>query len=169
MADKKFDIIVYATGFDALRGAFDRIEFEGANGVTLKQLWQEGATSLVGMLQTGMPNMFMLLGPHTALGNIPRSIEFNVEWVSDLLRYAQAKGIMRVEASQEALDTWMDHVMELAKGLLSMEVDSWMTGVNLNVTGKQKRIVARYTGSAPAYRAWANDMAARDYAGITMQ
>ena len=168
-AEYEFDIIVYATGFDALRGAFDQIEFQGSGGVTLKQLWQEGATSLVGMLQTGMPNMFMLLGPHTALGNIPRSIEFNVEWVSDLLRYAQAKGIMRVEASQEALDTWMDHVMELAKGLLSMEVDSWMTGVNLNVTGKQKRIVARYTGSAPAYRAWANDMAARDYAGITMQ
>jgi hypothetical protein len=120
------------------------------------------------MMQKGMPNMFMLLGPHTALGNIPRSIEFNVEWVSDLLRYAQAKGIMRVEASQEALDTWMDHVMELAKGLLSMEVDSWMTGVNLNVTGKQKRIVARYTGSAPAYRAWANDMAAAGYAGITL-
>jgi cation diffusion facilitator CzcD-associated flavoprotein CzcO len=165
----EFDIIVYATGFDALRGAFDRIEFEGANGVTLKQLWQDGATSLVGMLQTGMPNMFMLLGPHTALGNIPRSIEFNVEWVSELLHYVQAKRITRVEPSQEALEKWMDHVMELAKGLLSMEVDSWMTGVNLNVAGKQKRIVARYTGSAPAYRAWANDMAAAGYAGITLE
>jgi uncharacterized alpha-E superfamily protein len=120
------------------------------------------------MLQTGMPNMFMLLGPHTALGNIPRSIEFNVEWVSDLLHYVQAKRITRVEPSQEALEKWMDHVMELAKGLLSMEVDSWMTGVNLNVSGKQKRIVARYTGSAPAYRAWANDMAAAGYAGITL-
>jgi hypothetical protein len=57
----------------------------------------------------------------------------------------------------------------LAKGLLSMEVDSWMTGVNLNVAGKQKRIVARYTGSAPSYRAWANDIAARGYAGVTLE
>ena len=168
-AEYEFDIIVYATGFDALRGAFDRIEFQGAGGVTLKEVWQDGATSLVGMLQKGMPNMFMLLGPHTALGNIPRSIEFNVEWVSDLLAYAQAKGITRVEATEAAMEKWMDHVMELAKGLLSMEVDSWMTGVNLNVAGKQKRIVARYTGSAPSYRAWANDMAAQGYAGITLE
>ena len=58
------------------------------------------------------------------------------------------------------MEKWMDHVMELAKGLLSMEVDSWMTGVNLNVTGKQKRIVARYTGSAPAYRARCEEIAA---------
>ena len=117
-AEYEFDIIVYATGFDALRGAFDRIEFQGANGATLKEIWQDGATSLVGMLQRGMPNMFMLLGPHTALGNIPRSIEFNVEWVSDLLAYAQAKGITRVEATEAAMEKWMDHVMELAKGLL---------------------------------------------------
>ncbi|MFN8891073.1 MAG: cyclohexanone monooxygenase, partial [Alphaproteobacteria bacterium] len=108
-------------------------------------------------------------GPHTALGNIPRSIEFNVEWVSDLLAYAQSKGMTRVEATEAAMEKWMDHVMELAKGLLSMEVDSWMTGVNLNVAGKQKRIVARYTGSAPSYRALANDMAAQGYAGITLQ
>ncbi|MCE2760610.1 MAG: NAD(P)/FAD-dependent oxidoreductase [Acetobacteraceae bacterium] len=168
-AEYEFEIIVYATGFDALRGAFDRIEFQGADGVTLKEVWQDGATSLVGMMQKGMPNMFMLLGPHTALGNIPRSIEFNVEWVSDLLGYAQAKRITRVEATEAAMEKWMDHVMELAKGLLSMEVDSWMTGVNLNVAGKQKRIVARYTGSAPSYRAWANDMAAQGYAGITLE
>ena len=167
-AEYEFDIIVYATGFDALRGAFDRIDFRGTDGVALKEIWQDGATSLVGMLQSRFPNMFMLLGPHTALGNIPRSIEFNVEWVSDLLAYAQQKGITRVEAQQEAMDRWMEHVMDLAKGLLSMEVDSWMTGVNLNVSGKQKRIVARYTGSAPGYRAWANDIAAKDYAGISM-
>jgi len=164
----EFDIIVYATGFDALRGAFDRIDFHGTGGTTLKEVWKDGATSLVGMMQDGFPNMFMLLGPHTALGNIPRSIEFNVEWVADLLRHAQEKGITRVEATKAARARWMEHVMEQAKGLLSMEVDSWMTGININVAGKQTRIVARYTGSAPTYRAWANDIAARGYDGMTL-
>ncbi|NBR32930.1 MAG: hypothetical protein EBT84_12395 [Sphingomonadaceae bacterium] len=110
-AEYEFDIIVYATGFDALRGAFDRIDFRGTDGVALKEIWQDGATSLVGMLQSRFPNMFMLLGPHTALGNIPRSIEFNVEWVSDLLAYAQQKGITRVEAQQEAMDVFKTDVM----------------------------------------------------------
>ncbi|PHK94392.1 cyclohexanone monooxygenase [Pseudoroseomonas rhizosphaerae] len=166
--DYEFDIIVYATGFDALRGAFDRIEFRGKDGVALKEMWKDGATSLVGMLQDGFPNMFMLLGPHAALGNIPRSIEFNVDWVTRLLRHMQANGLTRAEATPEAMAKWMDHVMEVAQGLLSMEVDSWMTGVNVNVEGRQVRRVARYTGSAPAYRAWAEDIAARGYAGLAL-
>ena len=166
--DYVFDIIVYATGFDALRGAFDRIDFRGKGGMTLKEKWKDGATSLVGMLQDGFPNMFMLLGPHAALGNIPRSIEFNVDWVTRLLQHVQANGLTRAEATPEAVAKWMDHVMEVAKGLLSMEVDSWMTGVNVNVEGRQVRRIARYTGSALTYRAWADDIAARGYAGVTL-
>ncbi len=167
-AEYEFDIIVYATGFDALRGAFDRIEFTGEDGVTLKQKWKDGATSLVGMLQEGFPNMFMLLGPHTALGNIPRSIEFNVEWVTAMLKFMQQHGYSFANARPEAMAKWMQHVMDIAKGLLSMEVDSWMTGVNRNVEGKQVRIVARYTGSAPTYRAWAEAIADGGYKEVDL-
>ncbi|MBR0644495.1 flavin-containing monooxygenase [Plastoroseomonas hellenica] len=167
-AEYGFDIIVYATGFDALRGAFDRIDFTGRDGVALKEKWQGGATSLVGMLQDGFPNMFMLLGPHTALGNIPRSIEFNVDWVTRLLRHLQENSLTYAEARPDAVARWMDHVMEVAQGLLSMEVDSWMTGVNRNVAGRQTRVVARYTGSAPTYRAWANGIADRGYAELVL-
>ena len=165
-AEYEFDIIVYATGFDALRGAFDRIDIRGADCVTLKEKWEEGATSLVGMLVDGFPNMLMLVGPHNALGNIPRTIEFNVEWVADFLRHVTERGITRFEASPEAVGQWMTHVVEIAQGLLSMEVDSWMTGVNINVEGRQVRRVARYTGSAENYRAWANGIARRGYEGI---
>jgi cation diffusion facilitator CzcD-associated flavoprotein CzcO len=165
-AEYEFDIIIYATGFDALRGAFDRIDFRGANGAVLKEKWRDGATSLVGMLVDDFPNMLMLLGPHTALGNIPRSIEFNVEWATDLLRYVGEHGITRFEATSGAVERWMDHVMDVARGLLSMEVDSWMTGVNSNVAGKQVRRVARYTGSAETYRTWANNVARRGYEGV---
>jgi cation diffusion facilitator CzcD-associated flavoprotein CzcO len=162
-AEYEFDIIIYATGFDALRGAFDRIDFTGKDGIKLKDKWADGATSLVGMLVDDFPNMFMLLGPHTALGNIPRSIEYNVEWVTALLRHMRTHGKTYAEARPEAVERWMAHVMECAVGLLSMEVDSWMTGVNRNVEGRQKRIVARYTGSAPTYRAWCDEVAANGY------
>ena len=167
-AEYEFDIIIYATGFDALRGAFDRISFTGRGGVTLAEKWQAGATSLVGMLVDGFPNLFMLLGPHTALGNIPRSIEFNVDWVARLLRHMHSHGFTQAEARPEAMDAWMAHVMDCARGLLSMEVDSWMTGVNRNVAGRQQRVIARYTGSAPAYRAWADGIAERGYAGLIL-
>jgi hypothetical protein len=96
--------------------------------------------------------MMMLIGPHTALGNIPRSIEYNVDWVTRLVKYATDHNLTRLEATRAAADNWTDHVKSLGVGLLSNEVNSWMTGVNTNVAGKQVRIVNRYSGSAPAYR-----------------
>ncbi|UPY38039.1 NAD(P)/FAD-dependent oxidoreductase [Sediminicoccus sp. KRV36] len=161
--DFAFDIIIYATGFDGLTGAFDRIDIRGRDGLPLRQAWAEGARTLVGMLAEGFPNMFMLLGPHTALGNIPRSIEYNVEWVTALLRHMQAHHLTEAEARPEAVAEWMAHVMECSIGLLSNEVDSWFTGVNKNVEGRQTRVVARYSGSAPAYRARCDEVAAGGY------
>ena len=162
-AEYAFDIIIYATGFDALTGAFDRIDIRGRDGVALKQKWSGGAQTFVGMLVQDFPNMFMLLGPHTALGNIPRSIEYNVEWVTGLLRHMQQHHLRLAEAKPAAVREWTDHVISCAEGLLTFEVDSWMTGVNRNVEGKQTRTIARYAGSAPAYRAWCDDVAARGY------
>jgi cation diffusion facilitator CzcD-associated flavoprotein CzcO len=163
-----FDIIIYATGFDALTGAFDRIDIRGEDGLALKQKWSGGAQTFVGMLVEDFPNFFMLLGPHTALGNIPRSIEYNVEWVSALIRHMQAKGLTRAEARAEAVQAWTDHVKAIGAGLLTNSVDSWMTGVNSNVEGKQTRIIARYSGSAPEYRAWCDAVAAGGYREIAL-
>ena len=79
-----FDIIIYATGFDAITGSFDRIDFRGVGGVRLKDKWKSGPETFLGVMVDGFPNMLMLMGPHTALGNIPRSIEYNVDWVTGL-------------------------------------------------------------------------------------
>jgi cation diffusion facilitator CzcD-associated flavoprotein CzcO len=158
-----FDIIIYATGFDALRGAFDRIDFRGKGGVRLRDSWADGAKSFVGMLVADFPNLFTLLGPHTALGNIPRSIEFNVDWVSRLLAHMSAQGLTYAETKPEAMEAWMQHVHACGAGLLSNEVDSWMTGVNRNVEGKDQRRIARYSGSAPEYRAWCERVASDGY------
>ena len=165
----EFDIIIYATGFDALTGAFDRIDIRGADGVALKAAWKDGARTLLGMLAEGFPNMFMLLGPHTALGNIPRSIEYNVEWVTTLLCHMRQRGLTRAEARPEAVAEWMAHVTECGAGLLSNEVDSWFTGVNSNVEGKQVRRIARYSGSAPDYRARCDAVTAAGYCGIALE
>jgi len=161
--DYEFDMIVYATGFDAITGSFDRIDIRGINGQKLKDRWKLGPETYLGVMVDGFPNMMMLMGPHMALGNIPRSIEHNVEWVSDLLRHAQAHGINRIEPTAREVQAWTDHVKGLAEGLLTFEVDSWMTGVNSNVDGKQVRIVARYAGSAPDYRARCDAVAALGY------
>jgi hypothetical protein len=110
----------------------------------------------------------MLMGPHTALGNIPRSIEYNVDWVTRLIRHARDRQLSRIEATPAGVKSWTDHVWSLGEGLLSNEVDSWMTGINRNVEGKQTRIVARYSGSAPAYRERCEQAAANGYPELAL-
>ena len=111
----------------------------------------------------GFPNMLMLMGPHTALGNIPRSIEYNVDFVTNLISHLYDHHVTRVECRPEGVAAWTEHVRKLGEGLLSNEIDSWMTGINRNVDGKTERIVARYSGSAPAYRARCDAVAAGGY------
>jgi len=163
-----FDIIIYATGFDAITGSFDRIDFRGVDGARLKDRWKSGPQTFLGVLVDGFPNMMMLMGPHTALGNIPRSIEYNVDWVTGLIRHARENNLTRVEATAAGVTSWTDHVKALGVGLLSNEVNSWMTGINSNVDGKQTRIVARYSGSAPAYRARCDEVALRRYQELAL-
>ncbi len=166
--DYKFDIIIFATGFDAITGSFDKIDFRGTDGVRLKDKWKSGPETYLGLMVHQFPNMLMLMGPHTALGNIPRSIEYSVDWVTGLMLFARDKGLTRLEATPAGVESWTDHVKTLGVGLLSNEVDSWMTGINRNVEGKNVRIVARYSGSAPAYRARCDEVAANGYSELRL-
>jgi hypothetical protein len=117
----------------------------------------------MGVMIEDFPNMFMVAGPHTALGNVPRSIEYNVEWVSGLIGHLRKHELSLASARPEAVAQWTDFVKLKAEGLLSNEVDSWMTGVNQNVDGKQVRSIVRYSGSAPDYRAWCDRVAGHGY------
>ena len=167
-AEHAFDIIVYATGFDAITGSFDRIDIRGVGGRRLKDAWKGGPQTFLGVQVEGFPNMFMLMGPHTALGNIPRSIEYNVDWVTGLIRHMRERNLTRADARPEAVADWTDHVKAVGTGLLSNEINSWFTGVNTNVEGKQTRTVARYSGSAPAYRARCDEVAAKGYQELAL-
>ena len=163
-----FDMIVYATGFDAITGSLDRIDIRGVGGRSLKERWRAGLETFVGVMVNGFPNLFMVMGPHTALGNIPRSIEYNVEWIRDLLAHMGQHGLHVADARPDAVDEWTAFVKKKGEGLLANEVDSWMTGVNQNVEGKNVRIVARYSGTAPEYRDWCDRVAAEGYRELTL-
>jgi cation diffusion facilitator CzcD-associated flavoprotein CzcO len=167
-AEYQFDIIIYATGFDAITGAFDRIDVRGVDGVSLKQKWRDGPQTFLGILVDGFPNMFMVLGPHAGLGNIPRAAEYSADWVTGLIRFARERGLTRIEATAAGVSAWTDHVIAASEGLLFTEVDSWMTGINRNVEGKQVRRIMRYSGGHPAFRMRCEAVAADAYRELAL-
>ncbi|MGC1887393.1 MAG: NAD(P)/FAD-dependent oxidoreductase [Stellaceae bacterium] len=148
----EFDIIIYATGFDAITGAFDRIDVRGVDGASLREKWRDGPQTFLGILVDGFPNMLMVMGPHAGLGNFPRAAEYSADWVTGLIRFARDRDLTRLEATAAGAAAWTDHVIESSEGLLFTEVDSWMTGINRNVEGKQVRRIMRYSGGHPKFR-----------------
>ncbi|MCB1744145.1 MAG: NAD(P)/FAD-dependent oxidoreductase [Gammaproteobacteria bacterium] len=169
-ADHAFDMIIYATGFDAVTGAFDRIDIRGRDGQLLRDKWRDGPRTYLGLQVAGFPNLFTLVGPHNAATfcNIPRCIEQNVEWVTDLIAYMRQRGLTRVEASDAAERDWTGHVLETAEKLLFTRVDSWFMGINRNLPGHDRRTFLLYAGGAPRYREICDDVAANDYQGFVL-
>ncbi len=167
-AEYEFDIIIYATGFDAITGAFDRIDIRGADGVSLKEKWKDGPQTFLGILVDGFPNMLMVMGPHAGLGNFPRAAEYSADWVTGLIRFARERGLTRVEATAEGAAAWTDHVSGASEGLLFSEVDSWMTGINRNVEGKHVRRIMRYSGGHPRFREHCEAVVAEDYRALAL-
>jgi cation diffusion facilitator CzcD-associated flavoprotein CzcO len=170
-AEYEFDLIIYATGFDAVTGAFDRIDFRGLGGQKLKDKWADGPRTYLGLQIEGFPNLLTLVGPHNAATfcNIPRCIEQNVEWVTGLIRYMRDHDYRRVVPTVEAEAAWTEHVYDIATRMLFHTVDSWFMGINTNVPGKRKRTFVLYSGGAPAYREKCDEVAANGYEGFVFQ
>lgn len=164
-----FDMIIYATGFDAVTGSFDRIDIRGEDGQRLKDHWADGPQTYLGLQVVGFPNLLTLVGPHNAATfcNIPRCIEQNVEWVTELLRYMRDNGRERIKPRQESEDEWTKHVYETAEFSLLTKVDSWFMGVNQNCPDKKPRFMA-YLGGSPAYRERCEGEAAGGYEGFEL-
>ena len=106
-AEYRFDLIIYATGFDAITGSFDRIDIRGVDGRRLKDEWNAGPQTYLGVLVEGFPNMLMVMGPHAGLGNFPRAAEYSVEWVTGLVRHARDHGLTPI-AEQVSRDRAVD-------------------------------------------------------------
>ncbi len=156
-------MLIYATGFDGVTGPYDRIDITGPGGRRLRDDWLGMPRTYLGMLADGFPNMLMVLGPHTARGNIPRNIEEIVDWLTGLVAHMQSHGLSRVETRVEEVDRWVVEVEQAVEGLLFQDINSWQTGVNRNVEGRQVRRVLGYYGGALPYRRRINKVAADGY------
>jgi len=169
-AEYEFDMIVYATGFDAITGGFDRIDIRGVGGQLLRDKWADGVKTYLGVQVAGFPNLLTLVGPHNAalFCNLPRCIEQNVEWVTDLIAYMRGHECRRVEPTLEAEEQWTNQVLQLGQFLLLSQVDSWMTGVNKSLPNKLNRTVLVYAGGAPKYREMCDEVAAKGYEGFSL-
>ncbi|MGK2871663.1 MAG: flavin-containing monooxygenase [Alphaproteobacteria bacterium] len=164
----ELDILIYATGFDAVTGALTRIDITGEDGVKLKDKWANGPRSYLGLQSAGFPNLFTLVGPqgNSALCNVPRCAELNVEWVTDFIRHMRDTQMTRAQPAKAAEDAWVDEVAEAAAATLLDKTDSWYTGSN--VPGK-KRTFLIWAGGNVAYREKLADVAAKDYAGFEIR
>lgn len=169
--EREFDMIIYATGFDAVLGGFNRIDIRGEGGSTLRDKWADGPLTNLGMQVVGFPNMLMIVGPHNAagFGNIPRGIEQNVEWVTDLVRHMRDNDLSYVASTPEAESEWTEEVISASSKMLLTRTDSWFMGVNRNIKGRDKRMFLLYASGIPHYRKLCDEVAAKGYEGMVMR
>jgi len=164
------DVIIYATGFDAMTGALSRIDIRGRDGLSLGEFWAtEGPLSYLGLAVAGFPNLFTIQGPGSpsAATNFVAALEQHVDWICDCIMHLRANGIRTIEALSTAQQEWIDHATSLVAPtvLVHPSCNSWYNGGN--VPGK-KRMYMGYTGGIPEYRRRCDEIAAAGYTGFKL-
>ena len=160
------DIIVFATGFDAMTGSLLNMDIQGRNGVTLQNTWQTGPLNYLGLQVPGFPNMFTITGPGSpsVLCNMPPAIEHHVEWITNCIEHLQKNKLDSIEASQQASESWVETVNAAAnETLLPQAKHSWYLGAN--VPGKP-RVFMPYPGGFLRYRTTCEEIVNKGYAGF---
>jgi len=160
------DALVFATGFDAMTGALDRIDVRGRGGRPLKQKWSAGPRTYLGLATAGFPNLFLITGPGSpsVLSNMLPSIEQHVDWIADCVAHVERSGAGLVEAETAAEDAWVEHVNAVGDRTLFPACSSWYLGAN--VPGKP-RVFMPYVGF-PAYVAKCREVVAKGYEGFML-
>jgi cation diffusion facilitator CzcD-associated flavoprotein CzcO len=163
-----FDIIIWATGFDAMTGSLLRPEIVGRGGLTLKQKWAAGPVTQLGVAVHGFPNMMIVVGPGSPslLSNVLLSTEEQIDWLADFIRTMDAQGVTEFEAQAQAEQDWVAHVNERAKETLYLTADSYYNGAE--VAGKP-RVFMPYSGGVRGYRRILQHCAAEGYAGFDLR
>jgi cation diffusion facilitator CzcD-associated flavoprotein CzcO len=163
------DIIVFATGFDALTGPLLSLNIKGSKGYELKEAWATGPRTYLGLQTPHFPNLFTITGPGSpsVLCNMPIAIEQHVDWITECIRDMRAKGLARIEAKPDAAERWVEHVNEAANAtLLPMASSSWYLGAN--VPGKP-RVFMPYAGGFARYASICNEVAQGGYRGFSLR
>jgi cation diffusion facilitator CzcD-associated flavoprotein CzcO/acetyl esterase/lipase len=163
----EFDAIVFATGFDAMTGPLVSVSVTGTDGVTLKEKWERGPATYLGLMTTGFPNLFMITGPQSpsVLSNMVVSIEQHVDWVADCLRRLRAEGLERIEPTPLAEAGWVQHTQDCADITLYPRANSWYMGAN--VPGKP-RVFLPYIGGVDAYRRACDEVTDNGFVGFRL-
>ena len=163
----EFDIIVFATGYDAMTGSFLKMDIRGRNDLPLKEKWSEGPKTYLGLLVSGFPNMFMITGPGSpsVLCNMPVAIEQHIEWISGFIEFLDENGIKTAEPGINYESAWVSHVNEVAEPTMFMLANSWYLGAN--IPGKP-RVFMPYAGGLGTYREKCNEIADNGYEGFIL-
>jgi cation diffusion facilitator CzcD-associated flavoprotein CzcO len=161
------DILVLATGFDAVTGGLTSIDIRGAEGGTLKEKWAKGVRAQLGMAAAGFPNLLFVYGPQSPNGfcNGPTCAEVQGDWIARLLAHLRQRNYTRVEATAPAEEAWRAQVLALADATLFPRADSWYLGAN--IPGKPREMLS-FTGGLPAYLEKCRESAERGYEGFAL-
>ncbi len=161
----EFDVIICASGFDALTGALTAIDIRGENGQTIKDAWSDNSDTYLGFGLVGFPNLLMIGGPGSpsVLVNVVVANEFQVDWIADLIGHMRQHGLARVEVEPEAQARWSQIVKDVVKGTVLAGSKSWYVGAN--VPGKTQGILA-YAGGLANYTRICNECADNGYDGF---
>ncbi|MBU8768868.1 flavin-containing monooxygenase [Cytobacillus oceanisediminis] len=169
-ADYELDMIVFATGFDAMTGPLFKMDIRGKDGVSLKEKWAGGShtRTYLGLGTAGFPNMFMLTGPESpsVLSNMMVSIEQHVEWVSDCISYMRDQNQAVIEVKEESENTWSKHCRDIADQTLFTKTDSWYMGANIEGKARGFQI---YLGGVGTYRKICDEVAEKGYEGFILK
>jgi len=168
-AHHPLDVLIYATGFDAMTGALLRANIEGRGGRRLADQWHDGPVTYLGLQMSGFPNLFTVTGPGSpsVLCNMLVAIEQHVNWIAECIGYVRSRGIRTIEPRPESETQWVAHVNEVAEGTMytAPSCNSWYLGAN--IPGKP-RIFMPYVGGYPRYRERCEQEAANDYPGFQL-
>ena len=164
---REFDLVILATGFDAITGGITQMDIRGTNGRTIKDKWSNGTYTQLGMATEGFPNCFWTYGPQapTAFATGPSSAETQGSWIIECLRYMREHNITSIEATREAEEHWRAHVNEVAEKSLFPQADSWY--FSANIPGKVREAL-NYMGGLPLYREKCWDSANNGYSGFDL-
>jgi cation diffusion facilitator CzcD-associated flavoprotein CzcO len=161
------DILVLATGFDAVTGGLTSIDIRGTGGQTLKEKWAKGVQAHLGMAAAGLPNLLFVYGPHSpnAFANGPTCAELQGDWIAQMLNHLRQRNWARFDATVPAEEAWRAQVLEIADATLFPRADSWYFGAN--IPGKRREMLA-FAGGLSTYMAKCNESAERGYEGFTI-
>ena len=163
-AEHEFDVIIYATGFDAVTGPLTRMDVRGVGGRTIGEKWVDGVRTYLGLLTAGFPNLF--IATNSAFCNYPVCAEMVVEWIAGAIDHVRKQKLHSIDATPEAEEAWVQHSAELASHSFLSDANSWFMGSN--IPGK-KRVLLLYSNSAPAYRAKCDEVANNGYEGFILR